>query len=151
ARSSNRICRFLAFGGRFPCKSIFEDSLESQAVSLLARADAAGDLRCDHASDGRPVSRICSAHGLTRSRHETRIGEAGAGDRLGFLDLTNSQPPCRRTSRQSGSRRAPPPTTNRLPSYAHCRVTYREKDRPNDAWPSDLAETSVSQKQAVRG
>jgi hypothetical protein len=22
ARSSNRICRFLAFGGRFPCKSI---------------------------------------------------------------------------------------------------------------------------------
>jgi len=27
----------------------------------------AGDLRCDYASDGRPVSRICSAHGLTRS------------------------------------------------------------------------------------
>src|SRR5262249_39412249 len=42
----------------------FEDSLESQAVILLARADGAGDLRCDHASDGRPVSRICSASRL---------------------------------------------------------------------------------------
>jgi hypothetical protein len=40
---------------------------KSQGMILLARADGAGDLRCDHANDGRPVSRICSAHGLTRS------------------------------------------------------------------------------------
>jgi hypothetical protein len=62
----------IEFAGFGPCRAIslqidFEDSPESQAVILLARADGAGDLRCDHASDGRPVSRICSAHGLTRS------------------------------------------------------------------------------------
>src|SRR5215475_3487702 len=57
----------LAFGGRLPCKFDFEDSLESEAVIRLARADGAGDLRCGHASGGRAASRICSAPGLTRS------------------------------------------------------------------------------------
>jgi putative transposase len=46
ARSSNRICRFLDRGELFACKFNFEDSLESQAVILLARADGAGEF-CD--------------------------------------------------------------------------------------------------------
>jgi hypothetical protein len=62
ARSSNRICPFLAFGGRFPCKFDFEDSLESGSRDFFSlRADGAEDLRCgfrarldqiiDHSSD----------------------------------------------------------------------------------------------------
>src|SRR5215469_6382741 len=46
ARSSNRICRFLDRGELFACKFNFKDSLESQAVILLARADGAGEF-CD--------------------------------------------------------------------------------------------------------
>jgi hypothetical protein len=49
---------FLAFGGRFPCKSILRDSLESQAVILLARADGAGDLRCVKTYLGRVIRDI---------------------------------------------------------------------------------------------
>src|SRR5262245_34812989 len=52
ARSSNRICRFLDLAEAVCLQIQFEDSLESQAVILLARADGAGDSRCDHASDG---------------------------------------------------------------------------------------------------
>src|SRR5262249_15929241 len=46
ARSSNRICGFLDRGELFACKFNFKDSLESQAVILLARADGAGEF-CD--------------------------------------------------------------------------------------------------------
>jgi hypothetical protein len=38
ARTSNRICRILGLGEVFACKFNFEDSLESRAVILLARA-----------------------------------------------------------------------------------------------------------------
>src|SRR5215470_217497 len=43
----------------------FEDSLESQAVILLARADGAGDLRCDQAptaayASSRPIAAVSS-------------------------------------------------------------------------------------------
>jgi hypothetical protein len=37
----------LAFGGRLPCKFDFDDSLESEAVIRLARADGAGDPETD--------------------------------------------------------------------------------------------------------
>src|SRR5262245_38387196 len=47
----------------------FEDSLESQAVILLARADGAGDLRCDHASDGRPVIGVTEEVKFSRAPH----------------------------------------------------------------------------------
>src|SRR5262249_60340601 len=62
----------IEFAGFWPLERDFlANSLESQAVILLARADGAGEFwRCDHASDGRAVSRICSAHGLTRSSIE---------------------------------------------------------------------------------
>jgi len=43
ARSSNRICRFLGLWELFAGKFNFEDSLESRAVILLARADGAGN------------------------------------------------------------------------------------------------------------
>jgi len=43
ARTSNRICRILGLGEVFAWKFNFEDSLESRAAILLARADAAGN------------------------------------------------------------------------------------------------------------
>ena len=43
---------FWSLDGDFLANSILSDSLEPQAVILLARADGAGDLRCDP-QDGR--------------------------------------------------------------------------------------------------
>jgi hypothetical protein len=70
-------------------RSDFEDSLELQAVILLARADGAGDLRCDHARDRRPVKQD-----LFRSRLDEIIDMKQALVKLaraidwGFLEQT---------------------------------------------------------------
>jgi len=51
ARSSNRICRFLALEGDFLANSILRIP-RIGSRDRLARADGAGDLRCGHASGG---------------------------------------------------------------------------------------------------
>src|SRR5262249_8822478 len=78
-------------------------SLESQAVILLARADGAGDLRCDHASDGRPVIDVteevklsraphgCADYCMGRSRPRQNSEDANSGHPAGWMRCSKGQ------------------------------------------------------------
>jgi len=120
ARTSNRICRILGLGEVFAWKFNFEDSLESRAAILLARADAAGNFamrpRERRETKEQDLFRSRNALAFDRSslmRWRQRMGEdklkallqgkPGGGDPDGRDEAVRSHPCCDR--RHGGSRR----------------------------------------------
>src|SRR5262249_61587520 len=85
ARTSNRICRILGLGEVFAWKFNFEDSLESRAAILLARADAAGNfaMRPRERRGNKEQDLFRSRNALEFDRSSlTRWGQRVGGDKL---------------------------------------------------------------------
>src|SRR5262249_28743348 len=83
ARTSNRICRILGLGEVFAWKFNFEDSLESRAAILFARADAAGNfaMRPRERRGTKEQDLFRSRNALAFDRSSLRVGASGWGEK----------------------------------------------------------------------